>query len=195
MSLSRLNIQSSREHDRKIYSAIPERRPMGFARVFFTALVILFGMFMYYIAMHYVPALANPRKVVRLATETATLPVSASEFDFEEVSSLEKLLGPYYSLFALDRSYMHANETIRIKYELPEGATVQLDILQCRRVWAVEIFHCSVVDQFTTKKKSGRGMANYALGDSGFYHFRHKVEGLNETDTYRLVWQRVALEP
>lgn len=195
MSFSRIQLQSSRERDRKIYSAAKERRPMGLARVFFSALVLLFAGFMYYVAMHYVPVLSNPRKILRLATETATLPPGTNEFDFEEASAFEKLLGPYYNLFALDRSYMRAGESIQIKYEIPEGTTVQLDIVQCRRVWAIEIFNCDVVSQFSATKTNRKGIASYALGDPGFYHFRHTVNGLKDSDTYQLTWERAVRPP
>ena len=94
MSFSRVQIQSSRNRDRAIYSDAIERKPMGLTRVFFTAIVILFGTLMYYVAMHYVPALSNPRKVLRLATETATLPTGANEFEFGEPSKFETLMGP-----------------------------------------------------------------------------------------------------
>jgi len=191
MSLTRVQFQSNRTNDRQIYKAAAERKPMGSMRVLSTACVILFGMFMYYVAMHYVPALSNPKTVLRFATENATLPPEETEFDFDEASALEKLLGPYYSLFILDRSYMRAGESIKIQYEIPEGSTVNLDIVQCRRVWVIEIFRCDVVSQFSTEKKARRGISTYALGDAGFYHFRHKVSGAKDTESYRLIWQRV----
>ena len=191
MSFSRINLHSSREHDRMIYSAALERKPMGLLRVFFTALVILFSALMYYVTMHYVPALANPRKVLRLATETATLPPGVNDFELDDPSAFENLMGPYYGLFAMDRSYMRAGESIKIKYEIPEGATVQLDIVQCRRIWVIEIFNCDVVSQFSATKTTRRGIATYALGDSGFYHFRHRVDGLEDKDSYRLFWERL----
>ena len=192
MSLARVSLRSNREHDQKTYGTDIKGRPMGVTRVLSTILIILLLAFLYYIATHYIPALANPRKAVRLATETSTAPFDPNEFDFEDPSFFEKLLGSHYSHFALTRSYMGDNETIRVKYELPEGATVKLEIVQCSRFWAVEIFNCNAINQFTTKNKSGRGIANYALGDSGFYHFRHTVYGLNEADGYRLIWDRVA---
>lgn len=190
MSFSRVKIQSTRARDRVIYSAASERKPMGLTRVFFTALVILFGTLMYYVAMHYVPALSNPRKVLRLATETATLPSGATEFKFEEPSAFESLMGPYYRLFTQDRTYIRAGESIQIKYEIPEGAVVHLDIVQCNRIWVIEIFDCDVVNQFSSTKTTQRGISTYELGDSGFYHFRHRIEGMDPTSNYRLIWER-----
>jgi len=164
---------------------------MGLPRVFMSAAAILFGTFMYYVAMHYVPALASPQKMVRLATESQTIPVGIQEFQIEDPSIIEKLLGPYYSLFALDRSYKGRGETIQIKFDVPETAIVHLDIVQCRRIWAVEIFKCKVIKQFGTTKGPGRGIAKFKLGDEGFYHFRHRIDGLSDTDTYRVIWERV----
>jgi hypothetical protein len=86
---------------------------------------------------------------------------------------------------------MKAGESIQIKYEIPKGATVQLDIVQCNRIWVVEIFNCDIVNQFSSTKTNHRGIATYALGDSGFYHFRHRVDGLGETGKYRLIWERL----
>lgn len=195
MSFTRVNLQSTRERDREIYKSAEQFRPMGRVRVFFSALVLLFGAFMYYIAMHYIPVLAKPHGTVRIATESQILPSGTSEFEIGEASTLEKLMGPYYKLFSLDRSYMRAGESIKIKYEIPETATVNLDIVQCRRLWVIEIFHCGVVSQFNTQKDSPRGMATYALGQPGFYHFRHEVLGLSDGETYRLVWERVKDNP
>lgn len=145
---------------------------------------------MYYVAMHYVPALANPRQILKLATESQTLPPSEVDFKFEDQSALEKIMGPYYNLFALDRAYMRAGESIAIKYDLPQNATAHLDIVQCRRFWVIEIFNCKVVSQFGTSKTAGQGIATFALKDPGFYHFRHRVDGLDETQSYRLIWER-----
>jgi len=195
MSFSRVQLQSRLAHDRVIYDAAAERKPMGLTRGIFTSIVILFGAFMYYIAMHYVPALANPGKVVRFANQGGTLPPGVNEFEFEDPSALEQLLRPYFKLFVLDRSYMRAGEAIEIRYEIPEGTTVDLDIVQCRRIWVVEIFKCDIVNQFTVTKKTRRGIATYALGNHGFYHFRHRVNGLKAEDHYRLVWERVATKP
>jgi len=102
------------------------------------------------------------------------------------------LLGPYYnSLFARDRSYMRSGEEIQIKYDVPLTATLQLDIVQCERFLVVEIFNCTVLTDLKIEKKPGRGIATFKLGSEGFYHFRHKVVGLTETDTYRIIWERI----
>jgi len=194
MSFSRVQLQSNRDQFRLDYAVADSRKPMGFLRIISSAVVILFSVFMYYIAMHYIPALANPRKILRLATESSTLPPASNAGDFKEASTLEKLMGPYFKPFVMDRAYMRAGESIKIRYQIPEGTTVRLDIVQCRRIWAIEIFHCDIVSQFTVEKQNPRGISTYALGSPGFYHFRHRIEGLEETETYRLVWERIEAE-
>lgn len=194
MSFTRVKLQSRREHDRLIYNQQAPGKTIGLPRVFLTAATLLFAAFMYYVAMHYVPALASPRQIFRLATETETIPKGESEFDIAPASTFEKLMGPYYKLFALDRTYMRRGETIKIKFDIPRTSTVDLHILQCKRFWVVEIFKCTPINQFSSQKGPGRGIATFKLGDEGFYHFRHQVNGLNETDKYRLVWERVKPE-
>ncbi len=191
MSFSRVQLKSSREHDRQAYHPQPQRERLGLPRVVFSAISLLFAASMYYVAMHYIPALASPSKTIRFATETETIPKGITEFDIKPPSAFEKLLGPYFKLFALDRAYMRSGETIQIKFDIPQTTTVDLDIVQCRRIWVIEIFNCKVISQFTSQKGPGRGIATFTLGDDGFYHFRHRVNGLAPTDTYRLVWERV----
>lgn len=149
---------------------------------------------MYYVAMHYIPALASPGKTIRVATETRIVPKNETQFDIEPLSAFEKILGPYHKLFAMDRAYMRGGETIQIKFDIPQTTTVDLDIVQCRRIWVIEIFNCKVMSQFTSQKGPGRGIATFTLGDDGFYHFRHRVNGLNPSDTYLLVWERLGSE-
>lgn len=193
MSFSRLKLQSHRDVDQQTFN--PDKPPMSLPRVFFTALSLLFAVFMYYIAMHYVPALAGPSKTIRFADDFITAPSNLDEFEFEELSSFKKSLGSYSGLFGIDRNYMRSGESIKIKYEIPEGTTVHLDIIQCRRVLVIEVFKCDPVNKFSTQKNISRGITVYDLSGRGFYHFRHRVEGLEETDSYRLVWERVIKKP
>lgn len=190
VALTRLQLKSNRSSSGHFHNAQTSRSKMGYRRAIFSALSILFGTFMYYIMLHYVPALANPRKILKFKTETQSFPPQSATFDIPEASIFEKVLGPYYGLFTLDRAYMRSGETIRIKYDLPQTATAQLDIVQCQRIWAVEIFNCKVISQFGTQKGPGKGIATFKLDYDGFYHFRHKIDGVNEGDVYRLLWER-----
>ena len=192
MSFSKITLQTSRHYDQHTHSPQIAKKRMGLPRVIFTAFAISFAGFMYFVAMHYVPELSSPRKILRFATETKTIPVNTNDFELDDPTVFQKLLGPYYnSLFARDRSYMRSGEEIQIKYDVPLTATLQLDIVQCERFLVVEIFNCTVLTDLKIEKKPGRGIATFKLGSEGFYHFRHKVVGLTETDTYRIIWERI----
>ncbi len=192
MALSRLSVKQHRSNSNlaRGHFGTQSKSKIGYARAVFTACSILIGAVMYYIALHYVPALSNPRDVLKFATESKSLPPKQAEFDFEESRPMGNRLNVFYKLFTLDRAYMRAGETIEIRYDLPEQTTVNLDILQCRRVWAIEIFKCTPLNQFGTKKGPGRGMAEFKLDTGGFYHFRHEVSNLKAGDSYHLLWQR-----
>lgn len=168
-------------------SAIRQRKKMGLTRSIFSGLSLLFGGGMIYVALHYIPAFVQPKQVLQFATgDSAAL----KTYDFDRKSKLHEIFGPYVKLFHMDRAYMKAGQKINIKYDLPEGASARLDIVQCRREWVVEIFKCDVVSRFDSRTKRQRGVESFALNDSGFYHFRQTVSGVAEGEPYRIIWER-----
>lgn len=199
MALTRVKLQSTRELDLQTYyfhpPAEPKVRKSGLSRVVFTSLTFLLAAFMFYVAMHYVPALTSPSKTIRFATDSQTIPSQSTATENQGGSILSKIAAPYQNLFLLDRAYLRSGETVQITFDLPETATVDLRIVQCKRMWVVEIFHCNVLSEFTSQKGPGKGLVKYTLGDAGFYHFRHKINNLQPTDSYSLVWERAIPEP
>lgn len=168
-------------------TAIRQRKQMGYLRSIFTALSLLFGAFMIYVAMHYLPALIQPKKILKIATgESAAI----NTYNFERKSKLHGIISPYVKMFQLDRAYMGVGQDINVKYDLPRGAYADLQIVQCRRAWVVEIFKCQVVSRFDTRTKRQRGIESFTLKAGGFYHFKQTVNGVPEDEPYRIVWQR-----
>lgn len=168
-------------------TAIRQRKQMGYLRTLFSALALLFGGLMIYVSMHYIPAFVQPRKILKFASNDA---VALNTYDFDRNSKIHKVLGPYVELFHLDRAYIKPGQRIDIKYDLPTGAYADLEIIQCKRAWVIEIFDCRVISKFSTKTKRSRGAESYALDIGGFYHFRENVVGVPEGESYRIKWER-----
>lgn len=168
-------------------TAIRQRKQMGYLRAAFTGASLLFGGAMIYVAFHYVPAFVQPKKVLKFASGDAA---AMQTYDFDRKSKIHEFLGPYGELFHLDRAYLQSGQSVNIKYDLPAGAHANLKIVQCKRVWVVEIFKCEVVSQFNAKTKRRSGIESFTLGHGGFYHFRQHVENVPEGEPYRIVWER-----
>jgi len=168
-------------------TAMRQRKQMGYLRTVFSAFSLLFGGFMIYVSMHYIPAMVQPQKILKFASEST---VHTQTYDFDRKSKAYKIFGPYIEMFKLERAYMRPGQSVEIKYDLPSGASAKLDIYQCRRAWIVEIFDCRVVSKFSTKTKKRTGVASFALKQGGFYHFKQDVVGVPEGESYRIVWER-----
>lgn len=166
---------------------IRQRKKMGMTRTIMSGLSLLAGGFMFYVSLHYIPALVQPKQVLQFASgDSAAL----KTYDFDRNSTLHDVFGPYVKLFHLDRAYMKPGQSIAIKYDLPPGAHANLDITQCRRAWVLEVFKCDVVSTFSTKTKRQRGIESFALSQGGFYHFKQDVIGVPKGENYRIVWER-----
>ena len=94
---------------------------------------------------------------MRLANESKTIPININDFEPDDPTVFEKLPGPYYnSLFARDRSYMRRGEQIQIKYDASLITTLQLDIVQLKRILVVEISSCTVLTDLKSKTGGAR---------------------------------------
>lgn len=164
-----------------------KQKKLGLPRTVFSALSLLFGAAMFYVALHYIPAFVNPKQILKFASDGTS---ATNTYNFENKSSLQKVLGPYADLFHMDRAYMKSGQSINFKYDLPEGAHVKVEIVQCRRAWVIEIFKCGVVGQYSSQTKRQRGIESFVLKDSGFYHFREQTFGLKDDASYSTVWRR-----
>jgi len=90
----------------------------------------------------------------------------------------------------LDRTYMKSGQQVDVKYDLPEGASAKLEIVQCRQAWIIEIFKCDVIGQFNSTTKRRSGVQSFALNQNGFYHFKQEVMDVPEGEPYRILWER-----
>lgn len=168
-------------------SLIENRRKLGLTRTIFSGVSLLMGASMFYVAMHYIPAFVNPKKVLQIASGDST---PTQTFDFEEQSKMRKVFGSYADLFHLNRAYMKPGQSISFKYDLPEGAHARLDIVQCSRAWVLEIFKCNVVGQYNSQTKRQRGIESFELKQGGFYHFNQKLVGIPVGENYSIAWER-----
>ncbi|GGX59974.1 hypothetical protein GCM10011309_07230 [Litorimonas cladophorae] len=168
-------------------TAIRQRKQIGYIRSIFSALSLLFGAFMIYVAMHYLPALVQPKKILKIASGDSA---ASKTYDFERSSKLHNVIAPYVEMFQLDRAYMGDGQSVSIKYDLPAGAYADLNIIQCHRAWVVEIFQCKVVSQYDARTKRQKGVESFTLKKGGFYHFRQQVHGIQNDEPYRIVWER-----
>ncbi len=163
------------------------RKKMGLTRALFSGLSLLLGASMIYVGLHYIPAFVQPKQILKFASGDSA---AMKTYDFDRNSKTHELFGPYIELFNMDRAYMKPGQSINIKYDLPRGAYANLDIVQCRRAWVVEIFKCDVVSRFNTKTKRQRGVESFALKQGGFYYFKQETIGVPEGEPYRIVWER-----
>ena len=168
-------------------AVLQKRKKIGLSRSIFSGLSLLFGGFMVYVSLHYIPAFIQPKQVLQFASgDSAAL----NTYDFDRNSKFHNLFGPYLKLFHLDRAYMKAGQQIDVKYDLPEGAYAKLEIFQCRQAWVVEIFKCDVIGQFQSTTKRRSGVQSFALSQNGFYHFKQEVMDVLEGEPYRILWER-----
>ena len=83
--------------DVKTSNSVYKREPMGFSRAFFSALSLTFGLMMCYVALHYIPAFLNPKKILHIS--------GAANYEsparLKKRNPLQKLLGPYVDAFFL----------------------------------------------------------------------------------------------
>jgi len=166
---------------------IQQRHKLGLLRTIFSALALLLGACMIYVALHYIPAFVQPKKVLKFATGDS---VAMKTYDFDRESPIHKFFGPFTNLLVLNRAYLQPGQSIEIKYDLPDGAYAKLDIVQCRRTWVIEIFKCDVIGQFSSTTKHQSGVESFRLKQGGFYYFNEETFGVPEGEPYRIVWER-----
>ncbi len=163
-----------------------KRKSMGPARTVFTAISLIMGGAMFYVSLHYLPALVQPQKILGLSGIT----LDESAVRLHNRNALQRLFAPYLDAFDMQRTYLRSGQTIQAQYVLPEGSQLDLHIQQCRRFWLVEIFHCQTISQDYTQVTDRIGTQAFTFQDSGFYHFQDKVT-LPEGEThYRVIWSR-----
>ena len=167
--------------------SLRQRKKMGLLRTIFSGLSLLLGSGMIYVGLHYIPAFVQPKKLLKFATHDQA---SLQTYEFNRKSKLYKVFGPYAKLFTLNRAYMKPGQSINVKYDLPKGAYVKLDIVQCKRAWVIEIFSCDVVSHFGSQTTHQSGVKSFTLNQSGFYYFKDETFGVPDGEPYRISWER-----
>jgi len=143
------------------------RKPLGLVRAFFSGLSLILGGMMCYVALHYIPAFLQTQKIFNSVT------LEDAAIRLEDKGPIRKIFGPYIDAFSMQSTYLRSGHQIQAQFILPEGASLDLNIQQCRRVLVKEIFNCE------------------GFAEEGFYHFDHKITFLNGiADDYKVVWIR-----
>ena len=168
-------------------SAIHQRRRMGISRIIFSALSLLFGGGMIYVSMHYIPAFIQPQQVLKFAAGNQG---AVKTHRLDRQSGIQQIFGPFIQLFHLDRTYLQAGQKLEVKYDLPVGAHVDVEIVQCERFWVIEVFRCRIISRFNAQTENHSGISSYAFEQAGFYHYSHRVTGLPSGEPYRVIWKR-----
>ena len=178
------HIYSDDEHS--FHKRVKNKESIGIARAIFSGLSLSFGVIMCYIAMHYVPAYVQTHKII------SSTNIDTSPKRLENKGPIRKIFGPYIDAFSLQRTYLRKDQEIQAQFILPKGATLDLSISQCRRMFAIEILKCDVVMQHDVKVSNELiGTKAFQFPGKGFYHFNHKVTFANNTPAdYKVVWTR-----
>jgi hypothetical protein len=158
---------------------------MSSGRLLGAAASLILGLTLCFAALHYVPTLLRPTQVI----DTLVSPSKKSLLEIDR-SRLQRF-GVYAQSFLLRRTYLRSGQGLTIHYSIPEGATLDLHIKQCRRMFIVEVFHCTPTSQQTvTIANNLTGQRALKFAEPGFYHFDETVTLREPNGKYRLVWIR-----
>jgi len=175
------------EQSHSFHRRSTKKESIGIGRAIFSGLSLSLGGLMCYVSLHYLPAFVQTQKILgsnAIDTSTARL---------QNKGPIRKVLGPYIDAFSMQRTYLRPGQEIEAQFILPEGATLDLEIEQCRRVIAIEIFKCDVISRKNVSvTKATLGDKSFQFANGGFYHFSHKVTLANgSSNDYTVVWTRL----
>jgi hypothetical protein len=161
------------------------KTPMGPKRTFGSALSIILGLTLCYAGLHYIPTLLRPSQVI----DTIVSPSKRSVLDIDR--NRFQRFGIYAQSFLLRRTYLRAGQGITVHYSIPEGASLDLHIKQCRRMFIGEVFHCTPVSQQTVRIENKlEGKRTLQFAEPGFYHFKETVNLNTPDEPFKLIWVR-----
>lgn len=189
-SFTKASYSKQSRHDERALAAGNMRHgkrsaPMGSGRMLGTAVSLILGLALCFAALHYVPTLLRPSQTIDSLASPSTK--SVLEIDRNRLQRF----GVYAQSFLLRRTYLRRGQGLMVHYSLPEGATLDLHINQCRRMFIVEVFHCTPVSQQTvTIENEVGGQRALKFSEPGFYHFDETVTLKDPDGKYRLVWVR-----
>lgn len=165
---------------------VKDKEPIGIVRAICSGLSLSIGAIMCYVAMHYVPAFVQPHKIIGATT------IDMSAKRLEDKGPIRKIFGPYIDAFSIQRTYLRSGQEIQAQFILPKGATLDLNMTQCRRIFAIEIVRCDVIMQKNVEITDKIiGSKSFQFPEKGFYHFSHNIKFKDDIPTdYKIVWTR-----
>lgn len=160
-------------------------KPIGPRRTLLSALAISLGLFLVYVALHYIPAHIRPVGVVGLTTENGRLTKTVHK------KSPIPVIGNYLDAFQIRRTFLREGQTLEARFIVPEGSEIQLHVRQCRSAFGVEVFYCDVTSHDTvTIVQEGYGRRTLTAPRDGFYYFDERVKTPEADAPYKIVWAR-----
>lgn len=161
------------------------KAPLGPRRTLGSAVSIILGMTLCYAGLHYIPTLLRPSQVI----DSIISPSQKSILDIDR--NRFQRFGVYAQSFLLRRTYLRAGQGMTVHYSIPEGASLDLRIKQCRRMFIGEVFHCIPVSQQTVRiENKTKGKRTLKFTEPGFYHFDETVNLTTPDQPFKLVWVR-----
>lgn len=172
-------------HAEYIDKGAMKRKPIGIIRTLGSTTSLLFGGFMCYVALHYIPAYLGLQKVIALSDLDTSAQRLAKN---DEMAIVSSFLDP----FRMKRTYLRPGQSVQAQYSLPAGATLDLHIKRCRPAFIVEIFECQVIGEESAKVTRDKvGTRRFKFQDAGFYMFEQKVtQPTAKEQKFRVVWSR-----
>lgn len=186
MSFTRASYSKESTHAHRLAASGANAKPsLGVGRTLGSAASIILGLTLCYAGLHYIPTLLRPSQVVDVLVSPSEK--SALEIDRSRVQRL----GIYAQSFFLRRTYLRADQGLTIHYSLPEGATLDLHIQQCRRMYILEVFHCTPISQQSVRiENKTEGRRALTFSEPGFYHFDETVSLKDPDRNFKLIWVR-----
>ncbi|MGB3455107.1 MAG: hypothetical protein WBG08_06480 [Litorimonas sp.] len=138
-----------------------------------------------YSLLHYIPLLkqVDGRDALHL---TSTEPTDAGR-NPDGLHSFSVSLESHF----MRRTPLRSGQSVRISYDVPPGAKIDLHIRQCRRIYVLEVFICLLRSKETIRiTGKTRGSRILQFPDGGFYHFSETVRTVDGGGTSKVVWLR-----
>lgn len=159
-------------------------RSVSNSRLLGSGLSILFGLFILYTSVFYVPAFVN-MGALGLATPATEQP---------QADTKKHLLSGYTDMFKIRRGYIRAGQSLHVDYALSPGQNLMLNIQKCSAPVILEVFYCSNIQGQEIKVTGdARGSRSFVMREPGFYYFDEVVTNGNGSiseDPFFIMWSR-----
>lgn len=190
MSFTRASYSRQSTHDERLSAlesrhVVVKRQPLSVRRAFGTAVSVIIGLTLCYAGLHYIPTFLRSSHVI----DTDVLASKKSILDIDR--NRMQRFGAAVESYLLQRTYLRAGQGITVHYSLPEGATLDLRVKQCRRIYIGEVFHCTPISEQTVRiENNTKGKRTLKFAEPGFYHFDETVGLQNPDQPFKLIWVR-----